>query len=276
MNHAILQPHLIDINTGHSTEFKIDRARDPHGYNLIMCFRTPAEILTVDGIETAQPGDCIIHSVGFHQYHGSVPGAAEGFRNDWLHVLPETLEPLVNALKLPWNVLIGTGEPEILATGIRRLREELAVNDELSEQAVVNQLEGMLLTVARNYRKMQMLRDELTAAERRYFPEFVTLRSRMRENYRHDVQIKKLAGAVNLSRERFAVLYRRFFGSTPYAELIDARLVAARRLLLNTSMEVKEIAAQCGWEDIHYFSRLFRKKIGISPSQYRRHAMKER
>ena len=271
---TILQPHLIDINTSHALDFEINRDSDPHGYNLIMCFRTPAFIMTNAGIETAQPGDCIIHSTDFRQYHGSVPDAAEGFRNDWLHVLPETLLPLMNALQLPWNTLLSTGQPEILTPYIRRLMEELTVNDEFSGRAIVNQLDDMLLTVTRSYRKMLMLRDELTAAERRYFPEFAAIRTRMLEDCRNNFTIKTLAARVNLSQERFAALYRKFFSSTPYAELIDARLVLARRLLLNTFMEVKEISAACGWEDIHYFSRLFKKKIGISPSQYRHHGIK--
>lgn len=275
MKHAILQPHLIDLNTSHTPEFTFDHDRNPHGYNLMMCFRTPARILTAAGLETAQPGDCIVHSVAFRQYHGSVPGAAEGFRNDWLHVLPEPLTPIMTDLQLPWDTLLATGQPEILGPGIKRLREELAVDDALSERAIVNQLEDMLLLVARRCREMRMLRDQLTAAERRYFPKFTALRARMLENCRHDIAVNALAAKVNLSQERFAVLYRHFFRSTPYADLIDARLVQAKRLLLNSVMEVKEISAACGWADIHYFSRLFKKKIGVSPSHYRRQVFRQ-
>jgi AraC-like DNA-binding protein len=275
MNKKILQPHLIDINTSHSLDFKIDRDKDPHGYNLIMCFRTPAVILTNAGVETARPGDCIIHSLDFRQYHGSAPGTAESFRNDWLHVLPETLIPLINALQLPWDTLLSTEQPEILTPYIKRLKEEMTVNDNFSERAIINQIDDMLLTTARSYRKMLMLRDELTAAERRYFPDFVALRANMLEDCRNNIIIKTLAARVNLSQERFAALYRKFFNSTPHAELIDARLVLARRMLQNTFMEIKEISAACGWEDIHYFSRLFKKKIGISPSQYRHQALRK-
>jgi AraC-like DNA-binding protein len=271
MDTTILHSHLIDINTAHAASFRFDYSSSTN--HLMMCFRSPAIILTVNGMETAQPGDCIIHSLNFHLLHHSVPHVSEGFRNDWLYVQPETLAPLMNELQLPWNTLIRTGQPKILTPYIKRMMEELAMRDELSEQAIINQLNDMLLTIARCYRKLKMLNHELTSTERRYFPEFVAIRNRIREDCRQEFTLTALAAEVNLSKERFAVLYRQFFKETPYAELIEARLVMARRLLLNSDMEVKEISIVCGWDDIHYFSRLFKKKIGISPTQYRNQAI---
>jgi len=269
MERTILKAQMIDINTNHSLDFKINRPCDPYGYNLIMCFRTPAIILTKNGIETAQAGDCIIHSVDFRQYHCSVPGATEGFRNDWLQVLPEALTPLISTFKLPWNTLLNTGQPEVLTPHIKCLQEEVMLNDKFSTHAIINQLDNMLLTVSRAYQKAKVLREELTISERRYFQKFVSIRINMLENCQQNFSVKSLASSVNLSQERFAVLYRKFFKTTPYAELINARLVMAQRLLINTFMEVKEISVLCGWEDIHYFSRVFKNKIGVSPSQYR-------
>lgn len=274
MKTILIHSHLIDINTEHSVDFRFDRF-DGSSNHLIMCFRSPAIILTADGMETAQPGDCIIHSLDFHMFHYSVPNAVEGFRNDWFYIPSKVLMPLISELQLPFNVLISTGQPEILTPYIKRLINELAINDELLERTIINQLDAMFLLIARSYRKIQIFNNEFTSSERRYFPEFVSVRNQMLKNCQQNITLKALAAEVHLSKERFAVLYRQFFKGTPYAELIIARLVLAKRLLLNSHMDVKEISAACGWEDIHYFSRLFKKKIGVSPTKYRHYSMTE-
>ena len=273
MKQTLIEPYLIDTNTCHTPDFEVNRKPDPGSKNLIMCFRTPAQILTAQGLQTAQPGDCIIHSTTFPQYHRSVPNATEGFRNDWLCVEPNLIPPIVETLQLPWDSLIHIGYPEILTPYIKRMQKELVIDDPLANRAILNQLEGMLLAVAREYRNERKLQDELTHAERYYFPLFTMIRAQMLENCQDHITIETLAKKVNLSQERFAVLYRKFFKNTPYAELINARLILAQRLLLNTSMEIKKLSATCGWDDIHYFSRLFKKKLGICPSQYRQDAL---
>ena len=266
---AVLQPHLMGTNTRHSADFEIDRSCDPYGTNLILIFRSPAIILTAGGMETAQIGDCIVHSVDFKQYHRGIAGAAEGYRNDWLHVRPEILAPIMTYLVLPFNQLIATGQPEILTPFIRQMQDELLMADEFSEAVLTTLLEGMCLAVARGRMTMMRQQDRMTNIERRYFQQFQELRKQMLSDCDHGVAIKELAARVNLSPERFAALYRKFFNVTPYAEMIDVRIIKAKQLLLSTSMEIKEIAVVCGWDNIHYFSRLFKIKTGISPSQYR-------
>lgn len=51
--------------------------------------------------------------------------------------------------------------------------------------------------------------------------------------------------------------------------MIEARLAEAKRLLACSNQDIKEIAACCGWDDSHYFSRIFKRKTGIPPIAYR-------
>lgn len=265
----IVYPHLMGIQTTHSIDFLIDRADDPYGTCLILCFRSPALVLTESGMETAGLGDCIIHSVDFRQYHCSVPGANRGYSNDWIHVAPMVLEPMMNRWQLPFNQLIATGHPEVLTPFIRLIQDELISPDEFTDPIVACQLENMILAVARSRRTMIRQGSDLTNTERRYYPCFSELRQRILRCCVDEVKIGELAEEVNLSTERFAVLYRKFFYASPYAEVMEARLVKAKQLLLGTSMEIKEIADACGWENLHYFSRMFKVKTGMPPSHYR-------
>ena len=59
-------------------------------------------------------------------------------------------------------------------------------------------------------------------------------------------------------------------GLPPQQYLLQMRLSKAAELLKSTSSPIKEIAALSGWENVFYFSRLFRQKYYISPLQYRK------
>lgn len=231
----------------------------------------PVRILTRNGIETGAPGCCILHSLDFREYHFSVPGSREGFRNDWLKAAFEVVSPIVAELKLPYDTLLPTGRPDLLESGIAAIRAELENPDGYSDTAVRLLLHQLLLTVRRAYTEEMRCRTVMTPSERDYYPAFRKICDSLRKEYRREFRIGSLAAEVNLSPERFSVLYRKFFGRSPYAELIDARILAAKRLLTSTAFTVKEISAMCGWQDQYYFSRLFKEKCAVSPRDFRRH-----
>jgi len=60
------------------------------------------------------------------------------------------------------------------------------------------------------------------------------------------------------------------FGVTPYEYQIQQKIFSAKNLLGHTKMSVKEIASSLGYDDQHYFSYMFKKRCGLSPTQYRK------
>ncbi|OQA88489.1 MAG: Arabinose operon regulatory protein [Lentisphaerae bacterium ADurb.Bin242] len=266
---AILKPDLCGTRIPHKPDFTIDRPRDPHGTNLIFSFRSPGIIYTKNGLETAAAGDCMIHSVNFYQYHTGIPGAEKGYENDFLHVSPSAVAPLMRKLGLPYDTLLHTACPDILTPFIIELQAELLAEDAYTEKILLNLLERMFLNIARGRRILEKNRAVISSAERRYFQDFCRLREEILRDFRKDFTLTALARKVHLSPERFAVLYKKFFDATPYNELIEARIAHARRLLTASSLEVKEIASLCSWKDVHYFARIFRRKTGLTPSGFR-------
>jgi LacI family transcriptional regulator len=70
-----------------------------------------------------------------------------------------------------------------------------------------------------------------------------------------------------------ATLYRRFrkaLGRTPHAEIRRVQLEHARRLLQETALPLREIAAESGFTRANYFIRVFREAMGVTPTEYRR------
>ena len=74
---------------------------------------------------------------------------------------------------------------------------------------------------------------------------------------------------VAMSSSHFSTLFSQTTGVTFTKYLINLRMRKARELLFNTSMRSSEIAYAVGYNDPHYFSYLFKKNTGVTPSEFR-------
>ncbi len=74
---------------------------------------------------------------------------------------------------------------------------------------------------------------------------------------------------VHLSPSYLNAYFARLVGQPPIAYLIDLRLRRACELLRGTDLPIKEIAVQVGYPDQYFFSRIFRRRQGVSPRGYR-------
>jgi AraC-like DNA-binding protein len=80
----------------------------------------------------------------------------------------------------------------------------------------------------------------------------------------------KLARSLGVSYTWFRRMFTQHTGLSPHQYRIQIRLGRARTLLSETTLTVKEIAYRCGFESEHYFSRLFKRKAGLAPGEWRR------
>ena len=93
---------------------------------------------------------------------------------------------------------------------------------------------------------------------------------KMRDTFSQNTPLEEYADLCSLSRSRFEHLFKEITGATPHAYLIKIRLDKACYLLSNTSLNISEISDMTGFSDPLYFSRMFRKKFGIPPREYRK------
>ena len=78
------------------------------------------------------------------------------------------------------------------------------------------------------------------------------------------------AEKMHVTPTHFRRIFKEVTGLPPQQFLLHSRLNKAAELLKSSRIPVKEIAARTGWDNVFYFSRLFRRKYDISPVQYRR------
>lgn len=100
--------------------------------------------------------------------------------------------------------------------------------------------------------------------------------TRMHNEYGRDLDLQLLARELGVSYSWFRGTFAAHTGLSPHQYLLELRLVRARNLLEETEFSVKEIAAQTGFEDEHYFSRLFRQRLRVTPSLWRRRSQRRK
>ena len=91
----------------------------------------------------------------------------------------------------------------------------------------------------------------------------------MQDNYKSDIKIHKLAKELNSSPEYFCRYFKTLVGMSPKKYLLDLRLQEVKKQLQTNDNSITNIAYDCGFSDINYFSRLFKKKYRIAPNKYR-------
>lgn len=91
----------------------------------------------------------------------------------------------------------------------------------------------------------------------------------METSYADNISIADVIERSHYSQRHFVRLFTAAYGITPQKYLIDVRLRHAGTLLRDSSLTVTEIAIRCGFDDSNYFSRIFRKYTGTSPSEFR-------
>src|SRR3990167_5971329 len=91
----------------------------------------------------------------------------------------------------------------------------------------------------------------------------------MEENLHGELDLDTLAAAAHLSKYHFCKRYKALTGYSPIQHFIHLKIERACYLLDLSPEPVSAVANALGYDDAHYFSRLFRKVTGISPKQYR-------
>lgn len=83
------------------------------------------------------------------------------------------------------------------------------------------------------------------------------------------LSLDELASALHLSKSGLIRHFKKHYGVTPYDYLLSLKIEAAKLLLKNTRMTVREIADKLAISDEHYFSTLFLSRVGVRPAEYR-------
>lgn len=91
----------------------------------------------------------------------------------------------------------------------------------------------------------------------------------IQENYMYDISMQDLARHMNYSEAYFCKLFKQCFSRNFTSYLTEYRMEEAKRLLKESTVNVKEIGKAVGYPDSNYFTKVFRRITGKSPTEYR-------
>ncbi len=101
------------------------------------------------------------------------------------------------------------------------------------------------------------------------------LKKYFENNFSYKINFNILSETIGYSPNHLNFLFKKYVGQTMYAYLIDIRIMKAKEMLINSNAKVEKICKKCGFSSAARFSRFFKEKTGVSPSQYRKISRKQ-
>ena len=92
----------------------------------------------------------------------------------------------------------------------------------------------------------------------------------LKENLANEITLDTLSRHFYLSKQWLTRLLKEETGKTPIEYLNIIRIRNAQDLLKYTDLPIAEIASKCGFENVYYFSNSFKKRVSVSPKEYRK------
>lgn len=233
------------------------------------------------GDHTYQQKEGSMAIINYNQFHSyKVPYGSFDLMNVYWnpekYMAPELPEPLASCLHdlIPLHPTIGHRLNRIVRLELdnpaaahhllsRLYREQ---NDMVSGcEAAIDALFRLLL--------IEICRSAYVAPdnqEEEFNPRMETIRRYLEENYTEPVRIEQLCKLSGLKEANLCRKFKKYTGLSVGDYLKQRRLSAAMLQLRTTSNKVVSICYECGFSDITFFNRTFRKAIGKTPSEYRK------
>ena len=91
----------------------------------------------------------------------------------------------------------------------------------------------------------------------------------IQENYSKDISLDDVSGQVNISPYYFSKIFKEETGENFIEYLTRIRIDKAKELLVDENVSVKEAGIKSGYSNSNYFSRIFKKQMDMTPSEYK-------
>ena len=218
----------------------------------------------LDGTEpaVATAGSLVLYRPGEEQkyiYYG-----ADRPHIYWVHFTGRDIEAILARYGLSAGPVFAVGADTAFAAVFDRIITELQLGKPFCADRAALLLLWLVTAAGRARKEAALFGQNSTAAE------IERAKVYFREHFREPVNVERYAEANGMSASWFFRRFKEDTGASPLQYILGLRLKNAQTLLELTDCSVGEVAAAVGYDNALYFSRLFRRHLGLSPREYRR------
>lgn len=248
-------------------DFFIDRKNGMSGFIINMTIKGRGKVFDADDAIYCNPGDLLLFPPEAAHFYGRAPDSPDWYhrwvyfrpRAYWAHWLKwRNQVNKVGRLSLSDKTLVAEFDGLF-----QQIEQTYAAGRRSSEDLALNLLERLLIRCFE-----ETPENRITPIDQR-IEEACQFLSR---NLAEEVNLDEIARHVCLSPSRLAHLFREQMGVNIVRWREDQRMILAKHLLQSTCSPIGKIASQIGYDDQMYFSRVFRKRVGASPSEFRKNS----
>ena len=265
---------LIGFKRIYRLETNIESRKESHNFWEFLYLESGSMNVLVDGeLYALSPGDLIIYPP--HAYHSvlfsaGMTGICVTFEtdSDLLHELtghiiipvPDAVERLNFMVELSEKLLVRYKNASLVKNiTFRGTKAKDGINP-AEIQKLANLLEVFLLDLHN-----AETRSNATPLTNNAFLEFTDY---LKENIDKTLTLEEISEAYGETVPHLQKLCREVCGCGPISYFISLKISAAKRMMNETELNFSQIAERLGFSSVHYFSKLFKAKTGMSPSAY--------
>jgi len=279
-----IDEHLQATGLGVELIREFDYVPDPfhtHEFvEMIFMLRGTCEHHTADQTFKEKAGDMAI--INYNQFHcyGMIDEPFDFINLYWnpeKYHAPELPEPLASRLNdlIPLHPMLGhrlnrivrleLDDPEETHRLLFRLYNEQNEEDPGSEAAIDALFRLLLIEICRSASIVPKSNEE------EFNPRMEKIRLYLEKHYTEPIRVEQLCELSGLKEANLCRQFKKYTGLSVGEYLKQRRLSDAMLQLRTTGNKILTICYDCGFSDITYFNRIFRKAIGKTPSEYRKH-----
>lgn len=221
-------------------------------------------------------GEMIIYAPGSRHHipkYNDSTAYIISFSVEWKH-LPRLYNKVIRLEKTE-KLLIS----KIVEEGVKSFKKPLDINtrgmvqkDDVSEfelQEIKKQIELFLLNVYKSVtNQKESIKNSVSKNVSR--EDFSAAVNFLKEHLHEMLTLSQIAEGCSVSISKLKAVFKENCDSSPINYFIDLKLKEAKRLIKESTLNFTEIAELLGFNSLHYFSRLFKERVGMTPSEYAR------